>query len=224
MQRLQFYDWEANVIGPGGTPAPGDPTVTGGTNAGRAGALPIYDAVLRAASRPARIEANNGRSGSIFFALDIAHRRVVGSAAATRAQAVAKAPAGARIYEVRPDTAIVHAETAGDRWYVLKDDVALRGSEVRNPRQGTDQTTHRPVTLFSLSDAGRVLFRRLTRTIAGRGSQNSLNAINDDPAIHNQHFAVVYEGQIVTIPFVDFRQSPDGLDARSGLQLTQQLP
>ena len=28
--RLAIYDWEANVIGPRGVPAPGDPEVTGG--------------------------------------------------------------------------------------------------------------------------------------------------------------------------------------------------
>jgi preprotein translocase subunit SecD len=224
MRRLQFYDWETKVIGPDGRPAPRDPKVTGGPNAGRTGALSLYDAVLRAAKRPAAIEADNGRATSIFFAVDPARRRVDGAAASSRAEALAAAPAGARVYEIAPDTAIVAAEGAGDRFYVIKDDVAIAGSQTRNARQGTNQTSGKPVTLFAFSDAGNRLFRQLTKAIAARGSQASLNAASDDPALHNQHFAVIYDGQIVTTPAVDFRRSPDGLDASAGTQLSEQLP
>src|SRR5271154_4194168 len=34
--QLFFYDWEPNVIGPDGNPAPNEPTVTGGVSAGGA--------------------------------------------------------------------------------------------------------------------------------------------------------------------------------------------
>src|ERR1700716_21456 len=34
--QLYFYDWEPNVIGPEGKPAPSEPTATGGANAGGA--------------------------------------------------------------------------------------------------------------------------------------------------------------------------------------------
>ncbi|MEA2156025.1 MAG: SecD/SecF fusion protein [Solirubrobacteraceae bacterium] len=224
MRRLQFYDWETNVIGPDGRPAPGDPKVTGGAKAGKAGALSLYDAVLRATKRPAIVDADNARPASIFFALDRARRRVIGNAAVTRAAARAAAPAGATIYEVRPGTAIVGAEGTADRWYVLDDNVAINGTETRNARQGIDQKTRRPVTLFAFTDTGLRLFRELTRKIAARGSQASLDRASDDPALHDQHFAVIYEGQIVTIPAVDFRLAPDGLDASGGTQLSEQLP
>jgi SecD/SecF fusion protein len=50
--QLYFYDWEPNVIGPSGKPAPSEPTVTGGERAGEAAyGLTEYDAVLRAAKR-----------------------------------------------------------------------------------------------------------------------------------------------------------------------------
>ena len=53
--QLYFYDWEPNVIGPTGKPAgASEPTVTGGANAGSGeSGLPQYQAVLRAAKRPA---------------------------------------------------------------------------------------------------------------------------------------------------------------------------
>ena len=53
--QLYFYDWEPNVIGPTGKPAgSSEPTATGGANAGSSeSGLPQYQAVLRAAKRPA---------------------------------------------------------------------------------------------------------------------------------------------------------------------------
>jgi SecD/SecF fusion protein len=50
---LYFYDWEPNVIGPDGKPAPTEPTVTGGANAASSvSGLLQYQAVQRAAKRP----------------------------------------------------------------------------------------------------------------------------------------------------------------------------
>jgi SecD/SecF fusion protein len=228
VRRLSFYDWERNVIGPQGRPAPGDPSVTGGPNAGQAGSLSLYDAVLRAATRPALVESDNGRTTSVFYAVDRRRRRILANGAPTREQALAAVPAAGRaaatVYEVKPDTAIVGAADSSSRWFVIKDDVAIHGSQIRNPRHAKDQISGRPVIFFFFSDAGRALFRQLTQALAARGSQSSLNQAQDDPALHNQHFAVVYENKIVTTPFVDFRQSPDGLDPSAGTQLSARLP
>jgi SecD/SecF fusion protein len=52
--QLYFYDWEPNVIGADGKPAPSEPRVTGGAAAGGPqSGLIEYQAVLRAAKRPA---------------------------------------------------------------------------------------------------------------------------------------------------------------------------
>jgi len=51
--QLYFYDWEPNVIGPDGKPAPTEASVTGGESAASStSGLPEYQAVLRAAKRP----------------------------------------------------------------------------------------------------------------------------------------------------------------------------
>jgi SecD/SecF fusion protein len=51
--QLFFYDWEPNVIGADGKPAPAEATATGGANAAAAQfGLTEYHAVLRAAKRP----------------------------------------------------------------------------------------------------------------------------------------------------------------------------
>ncbi len=58
--QLNFYDWEPNVIGPEGTPAPTDRAATGGAEpASVASGLPEYEAVLRAAKRPAILRPND---------------------------------------------------------------------------------------------------------------------------------------------------------------------
>jgi SecD/SecF fusion protein len=50
--QLFFYDWEPNVIGASGQPAPKEATATGGPRAGEAQfGLPEYQAVLRAEKR-----------------------------------------------------------------------------------------------------------------------------------------------------------------------------
>jgi SecD/SecF fusion protein len=63
--QLYFYDWETNVIGPTGKPAGAtEPTATGGPNAGSSeSGLPEYQAVLRAAKRPAILRASDTTFG-----------------------------------------------------------------------------------------------------------------------------------------------------------------
>jgi SecD/SecF fusion protein len=57
---LYFYDWEPNVIGPDGKPAPSEATVTGGANAASSvSGLLQYQAVQRAAKRPAILRKND---------------------------------------------------------------------------------------------------------------------------------------------------------------------
>jgi len=58
--QLQFYDWEPNVIGPTGEPAPTETSVTGGREAGSSAyGLTEYEAVLRAAKRPPELRKND---------------------------------------------------------------------------------------------------------------------------------------------------------------------
>jgi preprotein translocase subunit SecD len=66
--RFAIYDWEAGVLGPDGRPAPDDPSVTGGPDAGRAGALTKAEAQERAA-RGQDAHVVQGEGGG-WFALD----------------------------------------------------------------------------------------------------------------------------------------------------------
>ncbi len=58
--QLQFYDWEPNVIGPLGKPAPTEQSVTGGREAGSSAyGLTEYQAVLRGEKRPPELRDND---------------------------------------------------------------------------------------------------------------------------------------------------------------------
>ena len=238
--QLAFYDWEVNVIGPDGKPAPEDPNVTGGASAGAFGSLSLYDAVLRASKRPAKVEENNGREGSVFYAVNPKTKTVYVTSgkdaekrysAVTKADALAAVPRAerekAKVYEVKPNTVIVRAEQKADakektdQWYVLQDDVALRGKEIKNPEQQFDNGpggSGAPNVTFEFTDKGRKIWQDTTRKIADRGF-NSAGIIGTNENA-NQHFAIVLDDELISTPYIDFRQNPDGIDGRTGSQIS----
>jgi SecD/SecF fusion protein len=89
--QLHFYDWEPNVIGPEGTPAPTNRAATGGANpASVSNGLLEYQAILRAAKRPAYIRSNdttlergctpaqvNGCIYGAWYLVDTKHEKVL---------------------------------------------------------------------------------------------------------------------------------------------------
>jgi SecD/SecF fusion protein len=92
---LYFYDWEPNVIGPDGNPAPTEATVTGGANAASSiSGLVQYKAVQRAAKRPTIVRKNDTtlqpgctpeqKEGCIYgswYLLDTKHEKMLCSTA-----------------------------------------------------------------------------------------------------------------------------------------------
>ena len=238
--QLAFYDWEVNVIGPNGQPAPTDVGVTGGRYAGNAtapppynAALSLYDAVLRATKRPAKIEANNSRDGNLYYAIDRKTKKVFGLGEQSRKDALAKVkPASLRsqveVVPVRPDTVIVRAQKADgttakpDAWYVLKDDVALQGKEIKDPKQEFDTSARGsgPIVTFKFTDKGRQIWQRVTKQIAQRG-QASIGVLPGTTTADEvlQHFAIVLDDELVSSPSIDFRDNPEGIDGRTGSQI-----
>ena len=55
----------------------------------------------------------------------------------------------------------------------------------------------------------------MTRTLAERGSRR----VGVVPGNANQHFAIVVDDQIVSVPYIDFRQNPEGIDGSTGSQI-----
>jgi SecD/SecF fusion protein len=166
--QLYFYDWEPNVIGPSGKPAPSQATVTGGATAGgvETGLLE-YPAVLRAAKRPAILRENDTtwsagctpeqKKGCMYgswYLLDNKHEKVLGGPEKTERSLYAnsyKPSSGAVVKAVRvePGTVLVRARpvesasgrlvnTSPNSWYVLNDNPVLTGADIVDPAQSSE--------------------------------------------------------------------------------------
>ncbi len=229
--QLFFYDWEANVIGPDGKPDPTNANVTGGPSAGQAGApgsLSFYDAVIRASKRPEQ-KRGNASTGAQWYLVDPEKKKVLVGPEDTEADLTAEKPAppGSKAVQVKQGTVIVKAEQPDnapkgtpDRYYVLNDDPALSGTDLRNPEQNFDNGpggSGQPIVTFEFSDKGQKAWQAVTREIAQRGQAQQVPGTSPQNAF--QHFAAVLDGQVITAPFIDFTQNPDGIDGRTGASI-----
>jgi SecD/SecF fusion protein len=263
--QLNFYDWEPNVIGPNGQPAPTEGTVTGdstGTGAGGVSAgVPQYQAVLRAAKRPPILRKTDTTwsegctpaqikeciYGS-WYLLDTAHEKVIRGPEETKANAesdlkyepACKAgepgcvPKGAKLKAVRvnPGTVVIQAhpienesgqvkEKNPNSYYVINDNPVLKGSDITNPQQSFDEGaggTGQPNVTFGFTGHGKSAFERITKAIAIRGREQQLPGTRKEQAL--QHFAVELDGQLITVPSIDYTQYPEGIDATTGSQIS----
>lgn len=232
--QLYFYDWEKNVLGKDLKPAPDDATVTGGASAGQVGCLPKYDALARARRRPAQPNQNTS-AGTQFYLVNDKTRKVLAGPQETQEALVSDLPGekpgtDQRVVKVNEGTIIVRGEqpdgnddneTERDCYYVLNDNFALRGTDIKNPEQQFDNGpggTGQPNVTFEFSDKGRQIWQDVTREIAERGQSQFLPG--SDPLQAAQHFAIVLDNELISTPYIDFNRNPDGIDARTGSEIS----
>ena len=244
--QLFFYDWEPNVIGPDGKPSPTEAEGDGGPQPAQPETgLPEYEAVQRAVKRPAIIRKNdttyeqgctpkqvNGCIYGQWYLLDTTHKKVLKGPEDTEQDLYAdgyKAPKGVKIKAVRvnPGTVLAQAQPitgkegkvtqpSPESWYVLNDNPVLNGQEIKNPRQSFDNGgSGAPNVTFEFDKKGIATFKRVTREIAERGQREQLPGISKEEA--QQHFAVVLDNQIITAPFINYTENPEGIDPTTGL-------
>jgi SecD/SecF fusion protein len=109
-------------------------------------------------------------------------------------------------------------ENAG--WYALTDDPALSGTDITNPKQEMGEFGQPNVT-FNFTDKGREAFQDVTRRIAQRGQARAVGLASGEEAERlSGHFAVVLDNEVKTRPIIDFSQNPDGIDGRTGAQIS----
>ena len=111
-------------------------------------------------------------------------------------------------------------------WYAIRDNPALSGTDITNPEQGFDPNTNAPNVTFGFNDQGRSAFQDVTRAIAQRGANSAAaaGAIGgvsvDQASALSGHFAVVLDNVVVTRPIINFVENPDGIDGRTGAQIS----
>lgn len=112
-------------------------------------------------------------------------------------------------------------EDAEPGWYALKDEPALSGSDIEDPQQGFDQLTNEPNVNFNFTDEGRRAFQEVTRQIAQRGQEAAIGPVGEEEASQlSGNFAVVLDNEVKTRPIIDFSQNPDGIDGRTGAEIS----
>src|SRR5437764_526040 len=85
------------------------------------------------------------------------------------------------------------------QFYVLKDNIALRGNNITNPQQSTDPNSSAPDVTFGFSGKGKKAFQDVTAAIAKRGS-----LVSGLGQSLQQHFAVALDNELITVPFIDY--------------------
>jgi SecD/SecF fusion protein len=141
-----------------------------------------------------------------------------------------KRPRNGIVLEVPPGTIVVSEypsdesgtvdKTAKPGWYALKDDPALSGTDITNPKQEFGQFNE-PNVNFGFTDKGREAFQEVTRTIAQRGQAQAIGPVAGEQAAQlSGHFAVVLDNEVKTRPIINFAENPDGIDGRLGAQIS----
>ena len=134
---------------------------------------------------------------------------------------VVKVPEGTVVVAERPtDGQGKVLENAEPGWFALKDDPALSGTEITRPKQEIDELGQPNVT-FGFTGSGRQAFQEVTRTIAQRGAAQAIGGASEQEAEElSGHFAVILDNEVKTRPIINFAQNPEGIDGRTGAQIS----
>ncbi|HZJ29162.1 MAG TPA: protein translocase subunit SecD [Solirubrobacterales bacterium] len=226
--QLYFYDWEPNVITKPDTP--------GGQPGGSANTPfdDLYEAVNVASRQdPSCADCTVGPRWYMFTD-DEEHELIAGPGQDLRkdiltdengdprprdAGELIKVPQGTLVLEGSPesDPSCLTEEC----YWVIQDDPALSGTDIENPTQNFDPQSNQPNVAFEFTDEGRDAFQKVTRAIAQRGQDQAIGPVDVNTASQlSGHFAVVLDGEVVSRPIINFVENPDGIDGRTGAQIS----
>src|ERR671922_940024 len=139
--QLYFYDWEKSVIGNPRTP------ITG-----------LYTTVKRASTMPAIVDSNNTTTGQYY--LFKPNKQLAEGPDALRKDALSqyggKVPKGYELLKVPAGIVVLGAEKPEgfpddqtyDRWFIVRDNPELKGTDLRDPKQQYDPQTQEPIVTF----------------------------------------------------------------------------
>src|SRR5215208_5249301 len=230
--QLYFYDWEANLLDENCRTNPDQ------VNGGQQPITGLYKATTQAAkcTNVPISKDSVAASQPRFYAFDKVSKQPFENAQGLDSRQAAldaldeKDRAKAEIVEVPKGVLVVRDEKGPvgkdgkqppdpDRWWLLLDRPALSGTDIKNPEQNFDQRGgSQPIVTFDFTDKGRKSFQDITRGIAQRGADNTLPGVPAEQA--SQHFAIVLDDQLVSSPFINFQENPDGIDGSTGAQIS----
>jgi SecD/SecF fusion protein len=238
--QLFFYDWEANLLD---DKCKTTPDVNANSRQPTVGLYKAATAASKCTSvgvgpngpaDPAKASYDGGASQAAakprFYAFDKkTHQPYVNGQtfddrkSATDSLSAAQ-KANVELVEVPAGVLVLRNEKADaksappDTWWVLRDRPGLSGTDIRSPEQTFDQSVgNTPIVTFNFTSKGRQAFHDITRTVAQRGQDN---AFGGDPISTSQHFAIALDNELVSSPYINWRENSDGIDGSSGAQIS----
>jgi SecD/SecF fusion protein len=203
------------------------------------GAFPTAYAAVKLAGEqkpePDCTDCSASRTRYYLFSNDPAHRLLAGPEFVKKDLYISatgeRRAKGGTVLSVPPGTVVVSElpsdptgkviEDAKPGWYALRDRPALSGTDVTDPKQEFDELTKQPNVTFGFTDEGREAFQQVTRQIAQRGQARAIGPASGEQAEElSGRFAVVLDNEVKTRPIIDFAENPDGIDGRTGAQIS----
>ena len=116
----------------------------------------------------------------------------------------------------RPDGRVVEAEQSGG-WFAISGDPALTNTAIAAASAAKDVPSGEPVVAIEFTQRGQEGFEALTRAVAQRGRERAAEgAVAPDSF---QHFAIVVDGRVASLPYINHQENPDGIDGAGGAQI-----
>ena len=215
--KMLFYKWEENVVGePGQTDRTTDPE-----SISNKGYTSQRDAVERA-SELKTPEGATGRDDYYLFSTAKGEKLIAGPASSeedllkldneiTGKPLNGKQPEDSEILKVPKGYTVVNYNPnnlkSGGQWFVLKDNVALTGDQVKSATAGTDDAGGPAIDLTFTGDGGDT-FQRVTRELFEEGRREPV--IGQKPG---HRFAIVLDGKVISLASID----PNDRDLSRGI-------
>ncbi len=238
--QLHLYDFEANVIpNPQQKSAPKNATKTPDPNPNVYAFPNLYTAVKFASTQKPSCPKNEcTTTGPTYYLFDKRSHRLISGPAERRSDLLLqlkneKQPPGSVVITVPRGTTVVAnpskpsvdlsvKDLASGPQFVLRDAAALSGTDISNPQQNFDPVTNQPnVTYDFSSDSAQAEFQKVTAAIALRGQSTAPPGISSSQADqYSQHFGIVLDNQMFSLPIINFAENPGGIDGRQGAQIS----
>ncbi len=230
--QLYFYDWEPNILDEDCRTNPEQ------VNGGQQPISGLYNAVKRASQCKGEVDANNTTDGDLYYAFDRQskqplneglpeenrddlERQLEEAGQADNAE-ILKVPEGIVVLRDQDEREPDQRRGEVDSWWVLKDNPVLSGTDIKNPEQGfEDGSGGAPDVKMEFTDKGREAFAKTTRAIAQRGADNAaINGGLQNPINASHKFAIRLDNELISTPYINFREYPDGIDGDQGAQIS----
>jgi SecD/SecF fusion protein len=101
-------------------------------------------------------------------------------------------------------TNTIQATSPQAQYFVLRDHPALSGKQISNPTATSQNGV--PIVQFGFKSGGADAFQNVTAQIAHRGAKFSIGQNH-----LFQHFAAALDGQLLSVPQIDYTKYPDGI-------------